>query len=144
MLRGYHLIIDGWQASPAKLASLDTVYDFLDRCPDLIHMTKIMPPYCFRFTPLPPVSHDEAGISGFVIIAESHISVHTYPERSYLAVDIFSCRPFEPGAGIDFIIECFQVRTYNHQWLDRGLDYPRSLHLAREVCLQERLQIQRR
>ncbi len=38
---------------------------------------------------------DNAGISGFVIISFSHISIHTFPKTKEIYVDVFSCRPFD-------------------------------------------------
>ena len=45
------------------------------------------------------------GISGFVMIAESHISVHTFPDQDYVFIDIFSCRPFDTDAAIDYLVK---------------------------------------
>ena len=47
----------------------------------------------------------EAGLSGVVVIAESHIAVHTWPEREWLRVDICSCKAFPHVSAIQFIIE---------------------------------------
>ncbi|QLG47295.1 adenosylmethionine decarboxylase [Costertonia aggregata] len=37
------------------------------------------------------------GVTGFILLAESHISIHTWPEHNYAAVDVFSCKPFDVG-----------------------------------------------
>lgn len=75
---GLHLTLDGYGGSQERLANLDLIYEFLEHCPDLIHMTKIMPPYVFKYHAKVP---EDWGVSGFVLIAESHISIHTFPER---------------------------------------------------------------
>ena len=93
---GLHLTLDGYECSYERLTNLDAIYEFLDTCPDMIHMTKIMPPYVFKYHGKVP---DDWGLSGFVLIAESHISIHTFPERNYLSLDIFSCKGLRLPAG---------------------------------------------
>ena len=83
-----HLVVDGHGGDYERLQDLDEVYQLLDRLPDRIEMTKIMPPYVFRYRGVKP---EDWGVSGFVLIAESHIAVHTWPEFGYAAVDIFCC-----------------------------------------------------
>ena len=80
---GLHLTLDGYGCSYEQLTNLDLIYQFLDQCPDLIHMTKIMPPYVFKYHGKVP---EDWGLSGFVLIAESHISIHTFPDRGYLSL----------------------------------------------------------
>ena len=48
--------------------------------------SKIMPPYVFRYHGEVP---EDWGVSGVVLIAESHISIHTFPDKGYLSLDIF-------------------------------------------------------
>jgi len=51
------------------------------------------------------------GISGTVVIAESHINIHTWPEYSYAAVDIFTCGDtLDADAAISFLSEAFKVK----------------------------------
>ncbi|MGH2368638.1 MAG: S-adenosylmethionine decarboxylase, partial [Chloroflexota bacterium] len=54
--------------------------------------TKIIPPYVFRYHGVVP---EDWGITGMVIIAESHISIHTFPEHKRFHMDVFSCKPFD-------------------------------------------------
>ncbi len=71
-------------------------------------------------------------MSGFVLIAESHISVHTFPERGYLNVDIFSCKDFDPAAAERDVRESFGAEQLKVWLLERGIDYdsPRALYGA--------------
>jgi S-adenosylmethionine decarboxylase len=49
------------------------------------------------------------GISGVVVIAESHIAVHTWPERRYAALDLFTCgSAMKSDAAVKFLIQSFQ------------------------------------
>jgi S-adenosylmethionine decarboxylase len=61
------------------------------------------------------------GVSGVVVIAESHLSVHTWPERSYVAIDIFTCGGLDPIPGIRFLAEALGARQYRLQEILRGL-----------------------
>ena len=84
-----HLIIDGYGSDAEILQSEDFVYRLLDRYPAEIGMTKISSPVVVRYT------GDDWGISGFVMIAESHISIHTFAERCFVNMDVFSCKDFD-------------------------------------------------
>ena len=62
------------------------------------------------------------GLSGVVVIAESHITVHTWPEHSYAAVDVFTCG--EPGLADrirDQLVERFKADNVYCRSLERGL-----------------------
>jgi S-adenosylmethionine decarboxylase len=68
---GLHLTLDGYGCSYESLTNLDAIYKFLDTCPDLIQMTKIMPPYVFKYSGKVPlrvrahrgVSHQHSHLS---------------------------------------------------------------------------------
>ena len=108
----------------SNLTNLDLIYQFLDHCPDMIHMTKIMPPYVFKYHGKVP---EDWGLSGFVLIAESHISVHTFPERGYLSLDIFSCKEFDHDQAVAYASELFGITRHEKNLLDRGLEFPRDV-----------------
>ena len=50
---------------------------------------------------------EEQGVSGVAVLAESHISIHTWPERGYAAIDIFMCGRCDPHAAIPVFERCF-------------------------------------
>jgi len=86
---GVHLMLDGYGCDRSKLEDINFISSFLDEYPTEMDMTKIMPPYVFRYNGSVP---EDWGVSGFVLIAESHISIHTFPEKRYLSLDMFSCQ----------------------------------------------------
>jgi len=132
---GMHLTLDGYDCSPEKLANLDNIYEFLDRCPDLISMTKIMPPYVFKYQAQVP---EDSGLSGFVLIAESHISVHTYPEKGYLSLDIFSCKDFNHHQAVAYATELFGIGRHELNLLNRGVEFPREVKQVENLLRHER------
>ncbi|MGC9022271.1 MAG: adenosylmethionine decarboxylase, partial [Dissulfurimicrobium sp.] len=121
---GQHLMMDGYGCDQEKLKDLDGIYDFLSRYPEEINMTKIMPPYVFKYSGLIP---EDWGISGFVLIAESHISIHTFPEKLYLSLDIFSCKAFDTQGAIKYITNLFDIKKVEIKLLDRGLEFPKVI-----------------
>ena len=50
------------------------------------------------------------GVSGVAVLAESHISIHTWPERSYAAIDVFMCGSAEPHKVVPILRHAFQAR----------------------------------
>jgi len=119
-----HLIIDGYGGDPRTLADLEVVRALLDRVPLEIGMVKIAPPYVCRYEGSKP---SDWGISGFVLIAESHLSVHTFPERGLLWADIFSCKSFDADRLVEAVREDFSLREARVTLLGRGLDYSEVL-----------------
>jgi S-adenosylmethionine decarboxylase len=113
-----HLIIDGFGANRKMLESENMIYDLLDTYPSQINMTKVAPPRVFRFIGSKP---EDWGVSGFVIIAESHISIHTFPERRYINIDIFSCKDFDDKQAIEDMKEKFGLAEIKTYVLSRGL-----------------------
>ena len=62
------------------------------------------------------------GVSGVVIIAESHLSIHTWPEYNYAAVDIFTCgTSVEPEKAAELLIEKLGARSHSATEIQRGL-----------------------
>ena len=133
-----HVTIDGYGGDPQKLADENLVRAFLDLCP-----------YCYRDDqdraslrlPLHGAKPEDWGISGFVLIAESHISVHTFPEHGYVWVDVFSCKSFDADQAIDDIRERFQLREWQVHTLPRGLEFPHSVAAAAPLAASERYRV---
>jgi S-adenosylmethionine decarboxylase len=115
-----HLIIDGYGADAQVLRDEGLIYDLLDRYPSIIGMNKVAPPCVFRYVGSKP---GDWGISGFVLIAESHISIHTFVERCYVNIDVFSCREFDAQRIIKELKETFKLIKLKSHILKRGLEY---------------------
>ena len=115
-----HLAIDGHGGDTAKMWDAQLVRDFLFRCPDELGMTRITEPEVLEYNA--PKAED-SGISGFVIIAESHISIHTFPSREYVNIDIFSCRPFDDQRALAEAKALFGLEQVRSWLLERGLEW---------------------
>jgi S-adenosylmethionine decarboxylase len=101
-------------------------------------MTKISEPFVFQYTGVKP---EDWGVTGFVIIAESHISVHTFPDHGYVWVDVFSCKEFEAPNALEKVVEAFGLTSFTEHILERGLEYPHAIDRATPVARSERLQV---
>lgn len=61
------------------------------------------------------------GVSGVLVIAESHISIHTWPEYKYAAVDVFTCGDFtRPEEAVNVLAQCFATKRVLKKTLMRG------------------------
>ncbi|MFS8741874.1 adenosylmethionine decarboxylase [Synechococcus sp. O70.2] len=68
------------------------------------------------------------GITALALLGESHISIHTWPEVGYAAVDVFTCgRHTRPEAACEYLIEVFQARRHSLRKLPRRTTEPASL-----------------
>lgn len=64
------------------------------------------------------------GVSGVLLVSESHLSVHTWPERNYAAVDIFTCGDRRAARrAIDFIVRALQATSYTIGRTERGIEH---------------------
>ena len=121
---GPHLMLDCRQCNRDKISDLAYVFDFLNTLPERVGMHKITQPYVFPYSGLIP---EDKGITGMVIIAESHITFHSFTEKDYFFFDIFSCKNFDTQAVVDAVIEAFDVKDFERNECDRGRFYPRSV-----------------
>src|SRR3989344_4376007 len=125
---GLHVTIDASRCNRQKLMSVPLVYDVLDKLPEKIGMTKMILPYVVKW--LDKFSEGTPGVSGFVMIAESHISIHTFPDQDYVFMDIFSCRNFNAEDAIDYLVNAFEAKKFEKRVVKRGLDFPRKVVIS--------------
>ena len=125
---GLHVTIDASGCSKAKLMSVPLVYDILNKLPEKIGMTKMTLPYVVKW--LDKFSSGTEGVSGFVMIAESHISIHTFPDQDYVFMDIFSCKNFDADKAVKYLLSAFEAKKFETKVLKRGMDLPRKAVLV--------------
>src|SRR5579875_1658056 len=94
---GTHLLVDLWEATNLADPAL------IDRTlceAALAAGATILHSHFHHFSP-------NGGVSGVVVLAESHISIHTWPERNFAAVDIFMCGACDPHEAIPVLNRAF-------------------------------------
>lgn len=118
---GKHLIVELYECNRDLIARVDKVEQILV---DAVKLSKatIIAPVFHQFNP--------HGVSGVVVIAESHFSIHTWPEYGYCALDIFTCGELiDSDAALHFLKEAFQAKSMSVMELKRGtLDIPELRH----------------
>ena len=107
---GTHLLIDLWAA--ARLDDLKHVEEVLRLCVSACNAT-LLHIHLHKFS-------ESGGISGVAVLAESHISVHTWPERNYAAFDVFMCGAANPFDVIDVLNEAFKPKVLKVKEILRG------------------------
>jgi S-adenosylmethionine decarboxylase len=128
-----HLVIDGYGGDVDRMWDQELVRDFLTNYPSQLGMTRITEPKVLEYNG--PQAED-AGVSGFVIIAESHISIHTFPYRRYVNIDIFSCKSFDNHRALVDAKKLFALEDVKTWLLERGLEWLDSQQGLLEVRQQ--------
>jgi S-adenosylmethionine decarboxylase len=116
-----HLIIDGYSSNQEILRDEAFLRKWLEDYPARIGMTRISPPYVIGYAG--PVLEDW-GISGIVFIAESHIGIHTFVEKNYVNIDVFSCKDFDTERAIEDFREGFHLTRLRTCLIDR--EWPKA------------------
>ena len=134
---GPHLIAEMHNCSRDRLADANRLKEILNVLPGKMGMTKITEPYVWQYSGMYP---DDWGLSGIVIIAESHLSFHTFPDKGFMTVDIFSCKEFDSSFVMKYLAEIFEPESWDEQLIQRGREFPRSVTRAKLALDGERQQ----
>ena len=132
---GPHLIAEAYGCQRKSLSNIELISQLLDEWPTKLGMHKIMPPYVFRYSGAVP---EDWGISGIVLIAESHILLHSFVDKKYITLDIFSCKDFDTDEALKLFCDAFKPHHFDHQVLMRGREFPHSLPRAMNILTRER------
>lgn len=112
MIVGRHIIAELYGVQPELISREETVRAILEEAVDRAKLTKVGSSYK-QFNP--------HGVTGFILIAESHISVHTWPEYELINLDVFTCGdPSKAEEVFGYILEAFKPKHYRKCVLDRG------------------------
>ncbi len=111
LFAGTHLLIDLWGAT--NLNSPEEIEQTLRQCAIESGAT-ILHSHMHHFEP--------HGVSGVVVLAESHISIHTWPERGYAALDVFMCGSCDPYKAIDILKSYFNPSSIQVSESKRGVN----------------------
>lgn len=109
---GRHILLDVWGVSFDKLNNLPLMRKIMLRAAEECGATIVKT--AFQRFPI-------QGLSGVVVLAESHISVHTHPEHGYASFDIFTCgTTIDPNVACRYIVDALGVTRYNMREFVRG------------------------
>jgi S-adenosylmethionine decarboxylase len=127
---GHHYIVEASGCNPKIIGSVEKVQQILVRAAEIAgaHVWSI------SFSKFPP-----SGVSGVVVISESHISTHTWPEYGYVALDIYTCgKHVDPEKAVVFAVEAFGSSTSHITEITRGLDEGDLIYYHSFVTWEER------
>ena len=112
--RGTHILVDGWEPENKQLLTdVDAAYIIARRAIQV-----------GGFNPLEDVYHlfDSGGYSLVVLLEESHVSIHTYPEHEYAALDFYGCgKKNDIYESFRYLIKEFAFRNYSFRIIKRGI-----------------------
>ncbi|HEY4505526.1 MAG TPA: adenosylmethionine decarboxylase [Candidatus Paceibacterota bacterium] len=120
---GEHLMIDGYGGKEVLLNDQTLVLSCLNDLPDLLGMKKLSAPAIFQADTND--IKDPGGWTGIVTIAESHISIHTFPKRGFISADVYTCKSgMDTDLIIDFFKKKFDLQDIETNFVKRGTRYP--------------------
>ncbi len=119
---GEHLMLDGYGGSYEKLNNKDLVANILYDLPTKLGMRLLSEPVVYFAEP----NHikDPGGWSGVVVIAESHLSIHTFPEKGFVTADVYTCKNgMDNEYIIKYLTNAFELKDTEINFVKRGLKY---------------------
>jgi len=119
---GEHLMLDGYGGSYEKLNNKDLVSSILYDLPTKLGMKLLSEPVVYFAEP----NHikDPGGWSGVVVIAESHLSIHTFPEKGFVTADVYTCKNgMDNEYIIKYLTDAFELKNTEINFVKRGLKY---------------------
>jgi S-adenosylmethionine decarboxylase proenzyme len=109
---GQQIVLDLYECVTERFDDIDWVRQTLVEAAEAARAT-IVEVIFHKFSPW--------GISGVVVIAESHIAIHTWPERRYAAIDVFTCGPvLDLNRAVAHLIDAFGSRAPHLRHMQRG------------------------
>lgn len=123
---GRHLIAEFYDCDLSVIDDVDSVRRILHAAAQAVRATVVGESF-HRFAP--------QGVSGTLVIAESHISLHSWPEQAYVAVDIFTCGELDPNDGVEVLAEQLHAASYRLQEITRGL--PEDIEAGKHLVPQD-------
>lgn len=123
---GEHITIDGYGGSKSKLSDKDLIHKVLVDLPSKLGMKIFSGPhlkYCGGGSP-----KDDGGWSGVVLINESHISIHNFPDAKFLTADVYTCKN---GMNVKYVENYFKkkfsLKDVEVNFIKRGTRYSQNL-----------------
>jgi S-adenosylmethionine decarboxylase len=120
---GEHVTLDGYNGSFELLNNKDVVEKALGDLPLELGMSILGGPVVYFAEGND--TKDPGGWSGFVVIEESHISIHTFPARGFISADVYTCQNgLDQPKIVNFFRERFDIKDEEINFIKRGTRYP--------------------
>ena len=109
---GYQTTVDFYDCDASVINSVVFITDILEKAANIMQLS-VVNTTIHEFSPI--------GISGVIVIKESHIAIHTWPEHNYVALDFFTCnKSFDLDEGIQWIQQQFKAERLEKNSSQRG------------------------
>jgi spermidine synthase len=108
---GNHILVEFMQCDPHIMNDVATIERNMVEAAEKAEATVINSTF-HHFSPY--------GVSGVVVIQESHLAIHTWPEYGYAAVDLFTCGEMDAWIAFDYLKDCFKSNSYSAIEMKRG------------------------
>ncbi len=120
---GEHVTLDGYGGNFEKLNDKELVLYCLRDLPGVLGMHILAGPEVYFAEGND--KKDPGGWSGFTVIMESHISIHTFPARGFVSIDVYTC---QNGLAVDqivaYFVKQFELKDTEVNFIERGKKYP--------------------
>ena len=154
---GRHLLLDVQTETGRGINETTAIYHLLEGLSKTLDMTLVYPPLVARFPfaanelsqfvrslkeegiqartintmedLLRKRQSEDAGISGVTIWLESHAAIHTWTEENFFSFDAYSCKDFDPERAMEYVLQFFDVASYNGLDIVRTIDAPQRVRV---------------
>lgn len=122
---GVHFTLDGYGGDPEKLNDPELMQNIFEELLKMLGMEKLTEPVVKYAEPRN--IKDSGGYSGFVMIVESHISIHTFPKKKFVSIDAYTCKDEMDTEKIEkYFRDAYGLQETEVQFFKRGLNFPKE------------------
>lgn len=161
---GLHLMVDAQCTGSVKLNDANIIVGVMEKIVKAIDMTMILPPLTVKFphatseltrvvqrlqaeglgdcqtakqieADLLEREKESYGYSTLVMIAESHLSIHTFPEFNFFTFDCYSCKSFDADIVTAILTESFGIEKIKEYRQQRSFDFPQTTEVLPKLCV---------
>ena len=132
---GRHLLVEYFGCNPELLDDEDGIRTLMRGAAKAAGATEVAVVF-HRFSP--------QGVSGVVVVEESHLSIHTWPEYGYAAVDFYTCGECDPRRGHVHLMRGLGANEAEIMQVDRGLRGPKAMRVQSHDTEQVAERVRRR
>ncbi len=117
---GRHWLVDLFDCDPRRLDAATELRNLLRRSAEAAG-ARVVADVFHAFAP--------HGVTGVVVVEESHFSIHTWPERGYAALDFYTCGSVAPEQALRWVAEAVQAQRIESLEISRSMDPERTLRV---------------